>query len=342
MKRLHPSMILCAALLGACERLKPVRQVGLSLSEKSELERRAQAPEEIGIRLEGNTAHWQERLSPPGPVTARLLPPESSFSCQPVVSATINGGEPMPMVLDTGAPLNLIHAAVALERNLKIANPRALSNTFVGIAGEELAYYGIADEVLVGQFRVRNMFTALRTQAAEVLSEGDGTRQRWEGNLLGFTTLSQLSYLTIDYLGGTVTFSVSEPFQRPSRPGGLAVAFTVENQQLWVEATLDGGGKTPLLVDTGNEASFMLKQAKVEALNLELFPGAETSEFVGLGGAVSSKTYRMGSLMLGKSVFENIPVAVAPDKFPDTVGSGFLRQFKVTFDFLRNAMWLEK
>jgi hypothetical protein len=314
----------------------------ISTKEMARLEHRAVPAERIGVKLAGTSVSWQEKADAPGHVQVLLLPSDQHFSSQPIVDVRINGGLRLPVVLDTGSPVNLIHASVALDNHVSIANPGELKNSFQGLAGSETAYYGMIDRLALGEARFDHVFTAIRTRLHEKKLAGLLPVYRWEGNTIGMTTLFRLKYMTLDYPGGLVSFSAKQPFGGPRNAGSTQVPFEFSQMQITAAIALGETDSIQAVVDTGCEAGIMLPKKLVESLGFDgLAKKGKPEKYASLGGETTVRSFRIPQIRLGGEVFLRVHAIEAPDSYPATLGSGFLKDYRFTIDFQKKVLWLE-
>jgi len=342
-----PIALIALILAAGCQSLQTGRQVSLSAGEEARLRRLVLDPGELGIELldEGGnkTARWKEMIYPAEPVTIPLLPPDSKHSTQPRIGARLNGGAAVPLVVDTGAPVTLIHASVALRNNVGIADPDKLRSYFQGLAGDEKTYFGLIRQMAVGDLLFRNVFTAIRTQSYERRILGVWHSLHWEGNLIGMSSLFRFAYLMLDYHGGKATFSSREWYLEPQSSLLARVPFEMKSAQVIVDLRVDATNHFKAMVDTGNDAPLMMSSNLVWKTGYQsLAQTGKPGKYVGLGGEMETRTFILPRVDLGGVTFTNVETVSGPESFGVVLGSGFLKNYKTTFDFRRKILWLEK
>jgi hypothetical protein len=333
-------------LVAGCQSLVTREDRDMAAAELARLKARALAPESIGIQVrksgEHTTVRWQERVSPLDPVTVPLQPPDEFGSVQPVVEAQVNDSPVLPLVIDTGAPVNLLHARVAQAHQVRIADPAQLGNIFQGFGGFEPTLYGMIDRLRIGAMQFRNAFTAIRTRTYQRKFLGLVPVFRWEGNLIGMSSLTKLAFLTIDYPARQVTFSTRQLFLEPARPPVARLPFQFESMQILVDLYWESTNHQPAVLDTGSDASIMLPTSLVQRLGYQqLAQRGKPGQYVGLGGEIATRSFTVPKIRLGDVPFTNVVAVTAPNSFPLSVGSGFLKDYRVTIDFRRRVVWLE-
>lgn len=321
------------------------QQRSITKVQEDQLKQQVEPPENLGIQLvvvgQQKSARWKEMSSPAAPVVVPLLPPDSPHSVQPMVNARINHGNSVALVIDTGAPITLIHARAAIANKVRVADPAHLKNFYKGLGGNEEAYYGMIDFMSIDELQFRNVFTAIRLERYEKKAVGMPV-VRWEGNLIGMSSLFRFAYITIDYAGRKAVFSSREYFEEPEETEAHRLPFKLESMQVRMGVKM-GTNELVAMVDSGNDASLMLSTNIVAQLGLtELAAKGKISKFVGLGGEWESKNFSLPQVEIGGLLFTNIAAVTAPEGFDVVLGSGFLKDYKTTFDFRRKALWLEQ
>ncbi|MCL5098639.1 MAG: retropepsin-like domain-containing protein [Candidatus Omnitrophica bacterium] len=318
-----------------------------STNEIARLRNHVRTPDNLSIQVtrssEQISVRWRERLSPPHPVTVRLLPSDSFGSVQPVVEARLNDGRVVPLVLDTGSPVNLLHMGVALKNSVPIADPDLMGTTFQGFGGFEPAYYGMIEQLSVGDMQFRHALTAIRTRTFQRRFLGMIPVFRWEGNLIGMSSLSKLKYLTIDYPTRSATFSARQLFSEPTNHMAARLPFHLEGMQILVDLHLPPTNHVTAVVDTGNDAPLMLPTNLVRELGYQqLASKGQPGKYIGLGGQVHTRTFGLPQIKLGSLTFTRVDVVTAPEDYPVSIGSGLLKNYRVTIDFRQKVIWLER
>lgn len=303
----------------------------------AELEARSYSAAELGIQVEGEpgrqTIRWREIIDPKTPVVLPLLPPDK-LSIQPRVEASINGSPAVPISIDSGAGLNLVDATLGLRHGIKVADLKTFSNVFEGLGGSETAYYGMIDRLRAGPLSIQNLFTILRLPTPGAAEQVN--------NVLGFTTLAKFSYLTIDFPARQAIFALEGDYV-PARTVIAVAPLILHSLQLILEVQINGTHSVNVLLDTGNDASLMLTEDMVRAMDLsEAARAGKKGRFLGIGGEVETHSFALGSLRLGGIDFGATEATEVPNSFLPTLGSGFLQKFRATLDFKARKLWLER
>jgi hypothetical protein len=172
---------------------------------------------------------------------------------------------------------------------------------------------------------------------------------RWGGvivgaipiNLLGCPVMLGFQYVTFDYGQQQFVFSPGTPFIPPA--GARRVPMVVHDQLLYVALRI--GSKTvPAMVDTGARDQIFLNTETVRKLGLHERSGlGGTFRALGLGGETSGRQFSVPLAFIGDVPVQNITVDTSDSaSWTARIGSDLLERWKVTFDFKRQAMWLEE
>ena len=248
------------------------------------------------------------------------------------VEGTVNG-QPLRLILDTGAGTNVLTPEAAKRLGLTLTN----ASFQVKGAGNELMTVKQAKipEVRFGTARLKNLSAVVVALPAAL--EGDG--------LLGFDLFNRF-VTTLDYASKTVTFSPPG-----TRPGGTPVPLRINNSLPEIEASIDGI-RGWFRLDTGAGDALTLFAPFVEKNKLrEKYPNRiETIVGRGVGGLLKGDMTRMESFTLGGYTIEKLPVdlsrqtggAFFDESVAGNVGSTLLKRFVVTFDYSGNRLFLTR
>lgn len=342
------SMLLLLPLLAGCQGVLTYNQEDISEKERKKLLGRARAPAEIGLQViesdKGTSIRWREMVRPENAVTVPLMPQDSAASVQPAIAVSINGGRPVRMAIDTGAPVNLVDTGIALDTKLDVADPEKVRNVFRGLRGEEETFFGMAQRVGVGKdLSFRNVLFAIRSARFERKLAGLVVWDTWKGNLLGMSSLERFAYFSLDYPRSVAVFSHRDFFSEPASPVVAKVPFRYEERQIRVPVSFGNSRQYDAVLDTGNDTSMMISTNLVKQMGWQkLMDAGRRERYVGLGGDMELCSFVIPSMKLGNVSFENVTVTVGPDEFRLMIGSHFLHKYKVTVDFRRKNLWLER
>ena len=248
------------------------------------------------------------------------------------VEGTVNG-QPLRLILDTGAGTNVLTPEAAKRLGLTLTN----ASFQVKGAGNELMTVKQAKipEVRFGTARLKNLSAVVVALPAALECDG----------LLGFDLFNRF-VTTLDYASKTVTFSPPG-----TRPGGTPVPLRINNSLPEIEASIDGI-RGWFRLDTGAGDALTLFAPFVEKNKLrEKYPNRiETIVGRGVGGLLKGDMTRMESFTLGGYTIEKLPVdlsrqtggAFFDESVAGNVGSTLLKRFVVTFDYSGNRLFLTR
>jgi len=332
----------------------------LAAAQISELTSRAESPAQLGIDVTIDhgrllAAREVNELSTTTSVTVQLIGPPMNATAGvgapnrvPCVLATINGHGGQRVILDSGS--NRIVLGYSLAATLEIPLIVGLDPVpaqGMGGQGKVSGYWAVVPQMNVGDLKLRRLM-ALVVPDAEVLTY----RRSFWGNeqvmLVGVSGLRKLSYLSLDYLRGVVTFGAAEKYL-PDATATFATAVPLrwESELPTVDAVLERQYRTSCVVDTGGDYGLVLSRAAATELGYWK-PGwgsEETSR--GIAGEEEGKGYIVHEVKVGEAIFRQVPArarAAGPEALGGRLllGNYELRQYRVTFDFQRNVLWLER
>ena len=296
--------------------------------------------------IEVNPVIDEARFSPPASRKDDFTLAESSVTVpfqflnnHIYVDLFVEGKGPVPVIFDTGG-MNVLTPDAAKAFGIQVEG--TLQGRGVGEASEDM---GLSQ---VKEMRVGGV--TLRDQSFVVLplKDMDKVEGLDLGGIVGAEMLKRL-VVRIDYAGQRLTFIQPEGFQPPA--GATAVPFTFDDHMPQVEGRIDGvPGR--FTIDTGSRTSLDLHRpfAEKHGFKERYAPKFEAVTGWGVGGSVKSAVARAGVLELGgvriESPVTHLALSAQKGAFNDAhvagnVGSGLLRRFTVTFDYVRQVMYLE-
>lgn len=244
---------------------------------------------------------------------------------------SVNGGEPVTFLLDTGAEYSIVSTALAAKLGLQTTR-RGIRDFATGVT---LSFGGIE----------------LPNQEVMVMScEGYRKRGRAIEGLIGYDFFARY-VVRIDFHARTLAVAEPSSFRRPTGARTLPLRFVGRVPAIGVE--VDFPGRKPVraqvVIDTGASTALMLRHPFVTSQRLlQLATAEETSP------SLASGTLQLARLPARQMVFAgwtfDQPIVKA---FRTTTGSGgytdsdgilgneVLRRFHVTFDYFRKTLSLE-
>jgi hypothetical protein len=254
------------------------------------------------------------------------------------IEGRVNGKGPYTFMVDTGGH-TLLSPKLIAETGLHAtgnapesgAGDKQSSNGFVPVRTISIGAVEMHDQVAFA--------TSIYTPDIEGIPV-DG--------MVGFELFRRL-VVRIDYGRKVLTFM--EPGHASFQRAGIAVPFVFYTHLPFVRGRID---ETPATfdIDTGSRSELDVTSPTVVRYHLrERYPrGALAVTGWGVGGPSQSYVVRLHSVTLG-TVTVNAPVAdlseaahgsFSDPNFDGNIGSGFLKQFVVTFDYGHRVMYLRR
>jgi predicted aspartyl protease len=246
-----------------------------------------------------------------GPATSRL--PFLQTDPLLLIDVSVNGLEPVPFVVDTGA------ATIGLVPELarRAGVPLVGTMQAMGVGGRSIALHlARVDRVRLGDFEIRNVPGSTGGNIATGVRAPDG--RPVQGNI-GTIVLSHC-LSTLDYVGAALilrrkTAALLRQFEAEARAAAAAVMpFWIYTDHL-MEAmgTVNGHGPMLFTVDTGSNADYASKGffpswATVKEAGIHV-DKSKAYQFHGSGGAFTAYPIQLTEVTLGSVVRRNIPGA---------------------------------
>lgn len=238
-------------------------------------------------------------------------------------------------VIDTGG-YNSIELDAANALNLELGNKFQ-----TGGAGEK-SVDGFT--TVIDSFEIADKKFANRRFYVLPLKEiKEGLKLPFLDGIIGYDFFGD-AILQIDYPQNTVSF-LNKYESKNAAPFSIYAShipqIAVEIDDIKSEFVIDTGDRSQLTLGQSFSEQ-VLKQNKYE-LSEEKITG------YGLGGVIMARTFDLKSLKLGTvettNVLTRIPNvksgAFAQKNFIGSIGSGFLKNYKITFDYRKKLLWIE-
>jgi hypothetical protein len=204
---------------------------------------------------------------------------------------------------------------------------------------------GIA-QLVVGPLKWENIPTLIRTHENQMQSLGGLVKENIGVNLLGVQTISRTcSWMQLDYRGRKVTFGLRGLYPEVVGPKAWSVPLGLHRGVATVELS-SGGHSWETIVDTGS--SFGIEVTADIAKTLGVLDGSQLvrqDRLVGIGGFVDVKKSQIRSAVLPEIQGLGVPMRnweIAINPHLNLCGTYFLSNFRVTFDFARRRLHLER
>ena len=166
--------------------------------------------------------------------------------------------------------------------------------------------------------------------------------------IFGINALKQFSYLAIDSLAGQMTLAPRDEYLPDSDS-----AFVTAVPMRWlgdlpcVDISVDGRGTIPCVLDTGGDYGLLLPRARAQELGYWKPGRGSVNASRGVGGAGLDTRYEVKQAKLGGATLVKVPgqsILIGPEPLGGEmlIGNQVLRRYRVTFDFRRSVVWLER
>lgn len=348
------SAILLALALGCATSTTSTRKtLPLTAAQVADLQQRAQSPEALGIQIhttdQGTEIHGANQATAEQPVTVAMVEvpggdADDRFGL-PVVKATASSAE-LRVLVDSGSNRNLLGYSVA--RRLGVATIAGLGPvTGLGFGGTIQGYYGVIPQLQIGELTLQRVLVVI-VPDADVLTFARKFGADVPLMVLGVNALNGLSSVSLDARTGKVAFEVKAAYLPSMALSGVGmVPLRWEDGLPTAVAVFDGRFRMPAVLDTGGNYGLVIPRSRASQMDY-LDPGTVASATArGVGGESGMVRYEVDRLQLGSFQLNRVPAQTdltAPETGNDliSIGNVVLRRYRVTFDFQKNALWLER
>jgi predicted aspartyl protease len=259
----------------------------------------------------------------------------------PRVEASFNGSRSETILLDTGATATVLDAALAVRK--RVATIPAVKPEMAGVVGSESGMGAVIESLQIGSWRLENLPCIVRLQRSR--SGLDFLGRDFAISVIGFHLAHKhSSHLTLDYPRRRIEFGF-EGFRGPTSKNHAKSPFHLKDG---VPLARLSAGKVAwdAIVDTGSSFGIEIDQRLARRLGQGSGGQAITGDFIliGVGGTLTPQKAGVRVITVPRArvlgtTFSDAQLEVMPG--PPRIGSFFLRQYRVTFDFRRHLLWLE-
>jgi len=265
--------------------------------------------------------------------------PFESYDGEILVAVSIDGGKPMPFLLDSGG-LNLLTPDAAQK---------------LGVVGEgKQAVQGVGDtEQSMKSARVKSYrlgTVTLEDQRFLILDLPKILTDRGErtpiAGVIGYELLRRF-VTRIDYDQKELTFVPNETFQYTGN--GVRLPLQFDDRTPLVEARVD---KVPgtFALDTGDMGDLTVFKPFAKAHDISLQGAIFNGRAKGVAGEAALTVGQLGSLSLGPYTLNSPTASLGSSKIGEfaskvlagNVGHGVLSKFVLTFDYAHRQIYVEK
>ncbi len=289
-------------------------------------------------------AEFQKLLQSPAllsslkPSQSRITLPFRMVSGTPCIQAGIGPGKTMEMMIDTGAARMMIHARTMVQHQFPVVRSDQAQVTMIGVAGNEQGRLGLVAPLHLGAWQMQGYPCFVRTQESRLHGAQLPT------NILGFDLPARVcSYLTFDYREKTVTFAFREVFTPTAGMKSSSAPLRITQGVPFIQANAKGVS-WQCLVDTGSFNGIEIDEALAKKLGVQdQGTPVKGLYLAAVGGTLSSETAKLRTVKLNEisligGMYSKAEVDISPGL--PRVGSFFLKDYRVTFDFRRKRLWL--
>jgi hypothetical protein len=257
----------------------------------------------------------------------------------PVIQVAGPDDQPLSMLFDTGAARTVFSASTAIQGKVRTIHAQEAMSTMLGVVGNEQGLVGIIRPLRLGAWTLPAYPCFVR------LHESFGEGIAYPSDILGFDLPARYcSQLTFDYPNQRVLLSFQEHFKRRAGMNAASVPFTIEGGVPFVKVQAKGMTWSSL-IDTGSFNGVEINEAVAKKLGVQ-DQGiiVEGLTLVAVGGMISSdkaklRTVKLPEIKLLGGTYKQAEVDISPG--PPRIGSFFLKDYRVTFDFQSHLLWLE-
>lgn len=328
--------LLFTILLSGCG-VGNVQHASVSARTLTRLEEQAVTADDAETMLRG------ERLATSSsPATDVLrVPMIRDHAGLPMIEAQLND-HTTEVLFDSGATVTVLDAELALDS--ETATVPDVKPQMLGVMGNEGGMGGIIERLGIESWTVANLPCIIRLQRSSAGFRF--LRNQFAISVLGFDVAHKhCSYLTLDYPKGVFEFGFKKSFSGPTSGHRAKGSFQIKNG-VPMARVRSGTVTWEAIVDTGSSFGIEIDQKTAQRLGQATGGEVIASDFVmvGVGGAVTAqqaglRVIKVPELAALGSTFKDARIDVMPG--PARIGSFFLQDYRVTFDFRRRVIWLE-
>ncbi|MBL9115225.1 MAG: aspartyl protease family protein [Verrucomicrobiaceae bacterium] len=260
----------------------------------------------------------------------------------PLIRAGINDSRHKPFLFDSGSAYSLLQATTAIQNKVVLFDPELIPIRVTGIAGKESVRGGLVT-LNLGDWRAQSVPTLVRTHRTDMAMLGAIRTESLDVDIIGLNPLRSLcSFITLDYRRRQFVLGGTNLFQPLGEARGVPLIFINGLPHIMLSS---GGRQWISLVDTGSAygIEIPLDVAKQIGADQGAIPVLDSHQ-IGIGGSVDVQKLGVSVTRikridgLGRPLLD-FPVAIRPGE--GRIGSNFLRNYRITFDFRRKLFVVE-
>jgi aspartyl protease len=278
--------------------------------------------------------------TPAGTVSAPHGIPFDFSTRQPIVPVRVNGGAPVPFVIDTGASIHLVDSGVARLAQVSNGTPREMRG-----GGQASVQAQIVEPLTLEAGGI--VWNAQRAAVTNLDYPGG----KHFAGLLGAPILMRY---TVRFVFETRTVQLIDPSTYTPPAGAMLVPFELQEDLPIVHVTVDAGSGSidaRLMVDTGASQFADLNRPFVDAHRLlEVIPDvAPVDRPAAIGGSAPFLYGTARRIVLGGISFDRPRIGLSRASTGSSaradrdgiIGNALLERFVVTVDYRRRTLVLE-
>lgn len=333
--------MVCLALGCGCRNPTVIQWCPLSAAEVARREAKAVSFAEAGIKVNGTQwdgifeADFTNRV-----VSVPMRLDVGGFTGLPHVRVRIGELEDWWLV-DTGADYTTLEAPDATRFGLRLLRTNDVGPLDVtGIGAVVPGRFALLPATKLGDLTITGQHLSLVLQGEHRKTLlGIFPRSHQPMRILGALSLRVAPRVTFDYPAGKLEFAPDSVKSPP--PGALELPLMLREHRTFTRLNVQGR-EVECLVDTGLDAELDLPHALLKEVGV-LGPGTKVSTGIqaGVGGERKVEVFRLPQLTLQGRRFENVSVKSGAAG-GNAMGTGFLKRFRVTFDFPGQRIFLEE
>ena len=260
----------------------------------------------------------------------------------PRLSVTINRGEEVEAIVDSGAVLSIISERLA--QSLPVRSLGKFEGTFYGLLGEPITvHFGMLDTLELGGMVIENVPVAIMPDEKMRFLINKAEGKEFKMNFLLGTNLLKEFRLDLNFDTRHITF---KQLTARDRQPDVDQNLFFEGFRPHVRGAVNHRGWYLFALDTGSEITF-LNESRLTALPVTVFGSQHSATLQGLGGSIKRGS-KLANVEVGidrwSGSFKTIPTY--PGDENDTaigiIGQNFLGHFNVVIDFGRMRVDLQR
>jgi len=328
-------------LLGSCTWNYAPQHAKVDAASLQKLASLVRDPVPLGYQVRDGNIRFAVEVDSPDVVTVPMV----SRSGLPSIPVRINGADPIPMILDTGAQRTVLDARTAISRRVALLDPGLGGPTLAGSLGSEDGYLGLLTPIQLGSFHMARYIGLVRTHHNAIRHFGELKRTQVALDIFGMDLPKRLfSYLTLDYPGARARLGVRGDF-RPEPGSRVWRRPLIWRDDLPHVKMRAGGVEWIAMMDSGFSEALEISESVARELGVydsrvQVSGGYQ----IAIGGSQTAADSLLGVAVMPKiegAGPDTVRVPALITQGRPKIGSGFMKNFTVTLDFKHGQVWFE-